>query len=142
MNILRWALTGLIALWALNQLRSLFAVVAVMAGLGQEIGLDSNRIAVLDDLNPIQIGMIAGNAFGYSAAVVFLVLRSNLALPAYALALFLDLASWLSYSTHTAYDQLFDQNMNLLDWVTNIVLMGILFGVMLLFQFGELRGRR
>jgi hypothetical protein len=132
MEKIRWVLTGLISAWAINQLWSFLAVILVLSGMGSSAGITPDRIEVLSSLNAIQLGMVAGNAFGYTIAAALIALRYKLVLPVYSIALVLDLGSWATYSTQFEYEQLLNANMTLLDWFINLVLLLVLFGLIIL----------
>jgi hypothetical protein len=138
----RWVIAGLMSVWAVNQLWSLLLVILVVTDLGPRFGITPDRIEIMNSLNPVQIVMVAGNAIGYAVAAILVGLRSKRALPVYSVALVLDLGSWATYSTQFEYEQLLNSNMTLLDWLINLVLLLVLFGLIILNRSSVMRPLR
>lgn len=134
-------LAVLVAAWSVNQLLSFGTVIIVQAGQWPSFGVDAGRASVLAQLNAFQIALIAANAFGYAAAAILLARASRITLPVYGLALSFDLIAWLTYSTLPAYENQPGQSIALVDWVTNIVLFGVLLALIGLGQIGVLNRR-
>ena len=124
-----------IAGWASVQATSAISIFLVMLGQSTVIGLDPNRIVVLSSLQTWEIAAAYLNALAYWASVVGLYLRRPWAFYSYCLAVFVDLAVWLSYSADPSYDQIAGGQNIWLDWLVNIALLSGILG------FIFLRGR-
>lgn len=132
---LRWIMLLAIAGWASVQATSAISIFLVMLGQSTVIGLDPNRIVVLSSLQTWEIAAAYLNALAYWASVVGLYLRRPWAFYTYCLAVFVDLAVWLSYSADPSYDQIAGGQNIWLDWLVNIALLSGILG------FIFLRGR-
>ena len=132
---LRWIMLLAIAGWASVQATSAISIFLVMLGQGTVIGLDPNRIVVLSSLQTWEIAAAYINALAYWASFVGLYLRRPWAFYTYCLAVFVDLAVWLSYSADPSYDQIAGGQNIWLDWLVNIALLSGILG------FIFLRGR-
>jgi len=129
---LRWLMLLAIAGWGSVQATSAITIFLVMLGQGTTIGLDPNRIVVLSSLQAWEVGAALVNATAYWASVVGLFLRRMWAFYAYCLAVFVDLAVWLSYSTNPSYDQIAGGQNVWLDWLVNIILLSGILGFIFL----------
>lgn len=124
---LRWIMLLAIAGWAAVQSTSAISILVVLVGQGNMIGLDPNRIVVLSSLQPWEVAAAFINASAYWATVIGLFRRNTWAFYTYCLAVFVDLAVWLSYSANPSYDQIAGGQNIWLDWLVNIILLsGIL----------------
>lgn len=132
---LRWMMLLAIAGWACVQATSAISIFLVIMGQGTAIGLDPNRIVVLTSLHSWEIAAAFINALAYWASVIGLYLRRPWAFYTYCLAVFVDLAVWLSYSADPSYDQIAGGQNIWLDWLVNIALLSGILG------FIFLRGR-
>ncbi len=129
---LRWFMLLAIAGWASVQATSAITIFLVMSGQGTTIGLDPNRIVVLTALHTWEIAAAYINAAAYWAAVIGLYLRRKWAFYAYGVAVFVDLAVWLSYSADPSYDQIAGGQNVWLDWLVNIALLSGILGFIFL----------
>ena len=130
-RIARWSIFAGVSLWAANQLWMVVRVTAVLTGHGEALGLDPYRIELIEGLGLMETGTALASGLIYPVAAALIALRSRWCPHVYAVALLLDLGSWLSYSMNFAYDQLAQAAF---DWAINAGLLIAMLGLLVLAQ--------